>query len=130
MGHISKTRRPFPALFRLASHSGVNSATHSTFLFGPAKRPLRIAEFRRWLASAQFLHRDLEGAMRFIVSALLLVIVIVASATLEPTGVLAQCAVAVGCPAPGPIPGAGLLSYIAIGAVGAGTAAWKQLRKK
>ena len=68
--------------------------------------------------------------MRFILSALLLVIVMVAFTTLEPTGVLAAARCVEGCPAPGPIPGAGLLSYLAIGAVGAGTAAWKRLRKK
>jgi hypothetical protein len=39
-------------------------------------------------------------------------------------------AVAQTAPAPGPIPGAGLLSYLALAALGAGTAAWKRYRKK
>jgi hypothetical protein len=33
------------------------------------------------------------------------------------------------CASPGPIPGAGLLSYIALGAIGLGCAGWKKLRK-
>jgi hypothetical protein len=31
-------------------------------------------------------------------------------------------------PAPGPIPGAGLLSYIALGILGLGSMGWKRLR--
>jgi hypothetical protein len=34
-----------------------------------------------------------------------------------------------GRPAPGPIPGAGMLSYVAIGLVGLGTAGWKRWRR-
>jgi hypothetical protein len=32
-------------------------------------------------------------------------------------------------PAPGPIPGAGALSYVALGLLGLGSMGWKRLRK-
>jgi hypothetical protein len=35
-----------------------------------------------------------------------------------------------GLAAPGPIPGAGPLSYLALGILGVGSAAWKRLRRR
>jgi hypothetical protein len=45
----------------------------------------------------------------------------------EMAAAAAQCAV--GCPAPGPIPGAGVLSFVALGLIGLGTAGLKRLRR-
>jgi hypothetical protein len=42
--------------------------------------------------------------------------------------VATPCATAL-CPSPGPIPGAGLLSYVALGLVGLGVASWKKWRR-
>jgi hypothetical protein len=61
--------------------------------------------------------------MRLVFSALFLLGVFVA--VLDSTGALAVATNA----ASGPIPGAGLLSYLALGAIGLGTAAWKRFRK-
>jgi hypothetical protein len=67
--------------------------------------------------------------MRFVFSVLFLLSVFIAASVLDSTSVLAICSTDAVCRSPGPLPGGGLLSYVALGAIGVGTAAWKRLRK-